>query len=256
MNINFGPSGLGPVKEAILNLEKYSKLGLTACEIAFTYSAYIKEDDAIEIGKAAKKFKIKLSIHAPYFINLNSKEKEKIESSKSRILKSCRIGHLLGAEQIVFHAGFYSGMDKEEAYQNIKKGIIELQERIKEEKYNVKLSPEVMGKINVFGSIEEISRLSKETTCSFTIDFAHILARYKENRFQEVINSFPQPEWHCHFSGIEYGEKGEKKHINTPESEYKELLTNISKLDKTITIINESPQPVEDSLLGLKLYKK
>ncbi len=254
MEIRFGPSGLGPVKNAIENLERYAKLGLTACEIAFTYGAYIKKEDAIKIGEVAKKLNIKLSIHGPYFVNLNSKEPEKIEASKKRILKSCEIGNYLGAEQIVFHSGFYSGMDKEETYQNIKIQIIELLKEVKKNKYNVKISPEVMGKINVFGSIDEISRLVKETGCSFTIDFAHILARYKETKFKEVIESFPQKEWHCHFSGIEYGDKGEKKHINTKESEFLDLLDNISKLDKKITIINESPQSTEDSVLGLKLY--
>jgi len=54
MVIRFGPSGLGPVKEAINNLKEYNKLGLTACEIAFTYGIYIKEKEAILIKNAAE----------------------------------------------------------------------------------------------------------------------------------------------------------------------------------------------------------
>src|SRR3989344_9643234 len=171
MTIKFGPAGLGGVKEAISNLEEYHKLGLRACEIAFTYGVYIKEQkDAELIGKKAKELGISLSIHAPYWINLNSLDKSKIEQSKERILSCLKVGTWLNAKTVVFHAGYYGKMDKQETYENIKKEILELQKEIKNKKYTPKLAPETMGKINVFGSVEEISRLSKETGCEFCID--------------------------------------------------------------------------------------
>jgi deoxyribonuclease-4 len=255
--ISLGPSGLGKVKEAISNLEKYHKLGLTACEIAFTYGIYIKEkEDAIEIGKKAKELGIRLSIHAPYYINLNSLDKLKLEQSKKRILDCCKIGTLMKANCVVFHAGFYGKMDRNQTYQNIKNKIIEMQEEIKKNGYTPKLAPEIMGKINVFGSIEEISRLVKETKCSFCIDFAHILARYKSYQIKETLSEFEkESELHIHFSGIEYGEKGEKNHTKTPEKELKNLLKNLPK-NKQITLINESPFPVEDSLLALQFCRR
>ena len=67
MPIRFGPAGLGPVKEAVSNLEEYHRFGLQACEIAFTYGAYIKnKEDAEKIGKKARELGIKLSIHGHY----------------------------------------------------------------------------------------------------------------------------------------------------------------------------------------------
>ncbi len=253
MKIKFGPSGLGPVKDAINNLKRYHELGLNACEIAFTYGVYINhEKDIKEIRKTAEKYDIKLSIHAPYWINLNSKEPEKIQASKKRILKCCEIGEKLNAYRVVFHSGYYTNGDKEETYQNIKTEILDMQEEIKKQGWKIRLAPEVMGKINVFGSVEEISRLVKETGCGFCIDFAHVLARYKKIDYNKVKKLFPQKNWHCHFSGINYGEKGEKNHIKTPEDKLKELLKNLPK-EKEITIINESPCPVEDSILSLKL---
>ena len=111
-----------------------------------------------------------------------------------------------------------------------------------------------MGKINVFGSINEISKLAKETGCGFCLDFAHILAREKKVDMKKIKTLFPQKSWHCHFSGIEYGEKGEKHHKKTSKEELKKLISNLPK-EKEITIINESPSPVEDSLLGLKIYR-
>lgn len=255
--IRFGPAGLGGVKEAVSNLEKYVKLGLRACEIAFTYGVYIKEGEAEEIGSAAKRLGIELSIHAPYWINLNSKEKKKVEESKKRILDCCKIGDLLGVSYVVFHPGFYSGMDEKLTYNNVKKQMLQLEGEIKRNKWKVKLAPETTGKVNVFGKEEEILKLVKETGCFFTIDFAHLLARnqgkmsYKE--MYEKVKSFP--ELHVHFSGIEYGEKGERKHKITPESELKKLLEILPR-NKNIVIINESPEPVADSVKGLKIFEK
>jgi len=180
MVIRFGPGGLGPVKEAISNLEEFHKLGIKACEVEFTYGIYIHEKDAQVIAKKAKELDIKLSIHAQYWINLNSEEKVKIEQSKKRILDCCKIGHLLGSGDkvnIVFHPGFYGKKDKEESYHIIKEAILDLQEHIKKNSWNVELCPETTGKLNVFGSVEDIFRLVKDTKFSFTIDFAHLLAR-------------------------------------------------------------------------------
>ena len=254
MGIKFGPSGLGPVKQAEKTLEEYSKLGLTACEIAFTYGVYIKnKEDAIRIGEKAKDLGIRLSIHAPYYINLNSAEKEKIEASKKRILDCCEVGEYLGAETVVFHPGFY-GKNRDTAFDSIKSAVIDILNEMKKNNWKIKIAPETMGKINVFGSKEEISRLVKETGCSFCIDFAHILARDKTVNYNEIERLFPYEEWHVHFSGIVYGEKGEKHHRETEDKEWTELLKEIPK-DKKITIINEAPSPVEDAINGLKLSK-
>lgn len=264
--IRFGPAGLGSVKDAEKTLEEYAELGLKACEIPFTYGVYIKKkEDAVRIGKKAENLDITLSIHAPYYINLNSAEKEKIEKSKERILNCCKVGSWLKAKRIVFHPGFYGKMSKKETYDNIKKAIIDINKKIKENNYQIELAPETTGKVNVFGSIEEISSLVKDTKCGFCIDFAHILAREGDYNFGRIFNNdvfSKSKEFHIHFSGIEYGEKGEKKHLRTPEKEIKKLIENIEnhnenkKEKKVFTIINESPFPVEDSLNSLKILKK
>ena len=112
-----------------------------------------------------------------------------------------------------------------------------------------------MGKVNVLGGIDEMSKLVRDTGCSFCIDFAHILARDKKVDYKLVEKLFSGKEWHCHFSGIVYGEKGEKHHKTTDAKEWKELLVNLPK-DKEITIINESPTLVDDSVEGLKIHQK
>jgi deoxyribonuclease-4 len=265
--IKIGPSGLGPVKTAKKILEQYKSNGIGNCELAFTYSVYIKENEAKEIKKIAEELGIDLSIHAPYFVNLNSDDEKKLEATKQRILKCCERGHDLGAKNIVFHPGYY-GSDfgkpktseeekdiiRKRTYEKIKQGILEIMEEVKKNKWDVKLCPETMGKINVFGSPEEISKLVEETGCSFCIDFAHILAREKKVDYEKIKKLFPQKDWHVHFSGIVYGEKGEKHHINLEDKQWKELFDNLPD-DKNISIVCESPDTIGDAIKGLGILE-
>lgn len=255
-NIRFGPAGLGGVSEAFGVLEEYHRLGLTTCEIAFTYSIYIKnEEEAKKIGNKAKELGIELRIHAPYWINLNSQEEEKIERSKKLLLRCLEVGNWLGAKIVVFHPGFYGKSKREEAYERIKNNIIELEKERKKKNYSTELAPESMGKINVFGSVEEIRKLVEDTGCNVCIDFAHILAREKKYRFEEVFEMFSDfDKIYLHFSGIVYGEKGEKNHKSTEKKEWESLLKALPK-NKEISIINESPTMIEDSVEGLKLSR-
>ncbi|MFH1802909.1 MAG: TIM barrel protein [archaeon] len=255
MGIRFGPAGLGPADSAEDVLEELHKKGLKACEIVFAYSVYLKPEEALRIGNKAKELDIELSIHGSFFVNLNADDKAKLGASKKRILEACKIGELLGAKCVVFHPGFY-GKDREGAYDNIKKAMLELMEIRKNNGWKIELAPETMGKINVFGSVEEISKLVKETGCGFCIDFAHVLAREKKIDYEKIKKAFPREDWHCHFSGIIYGDKGERKHKLTEKGEWKELLGAIGGLDKKIRIVNESPSPMEDAVDGMKLWKK
>lgn len=259
MDIRFGPAGLGGKEVALEMLNEFASQGIKACEVSFTYGAYFNEEFAEKLRNLASKLDVRLSIHAPYYINLNSKEIDKIDASKKRILDCCSIGHFLsfnGAKTpIVFHPGFY-GDNREKAYVNIKNNILDLLDEVRRNNWNVTLCPEIMGKKNVFGSIEEISKLVRETGCGFCIDFAHILARYNEDNFEVIKKEFSKYEdWHCHFSGIVYGEKGEQKHKDTEEREWRKLLSFLKKLKKNITVISESPNPFEDSILGKEIYK-
>lgn len=259
-DIKIGPAGLGPVKTATEVLEQYHEKGLTECELAFTYQVYIKDpEDAKEIGKRAKELGINLTIHAPYFVNLNSDKKETIEASKQRILRCVERGHQLGATKVVFHPGYYgkdrSEEGKKKAYENVKKAVKEMEEKRKEQGWTTKLAPEVMGKINVFGSPEEISQLVEDTGCSFCIDFAHLLAREGKVDYEKIAKLFPWKDWHVHFSGIVYGEKGEKHHKNLEDGQWEELLKNIPE-NKKVTIACESPDLVGDAEKGVKALGK
>ena len=254
-SLRIGPAGLGSVKEACETLERYHKLGFRACEIAFTYGVYIKnKEDTEKIGRKAKELDISLSIHGPYYINLNSGKNETIEASKKRIIDCCEIGEILGASRVVFHPGYY-GDNKEDSLNVISENVREILKHIKEKKWKIKIAPETMGRVNVFGGLQEIRGVVDASGCGYCIDFAHLLARDKKVDYERVKEMFPEKEWHVHFSGIEYGEKGEKNHKKTEKDEWKVLLENLPR-DKDITIINESPSMMDDCVEGLKIARQ
>ncbi|ENO12019.1 endonuclease IV [Thermoplasmatales archaeon SCGC AB-539-C06] len=213
MHILWGPagtSGLGYEE----GLQRCKELKLKAMEVEFTYGVRMSNPEAKKIGDIAKKLGIRLSVHAPYYINLASKEKAKIEASKKRILQSCERAHYLNASPVVFHAGFYQGRDKEEVYKVIKEEIIDLQKTIKKKKWKVKIAPETTGKKSQFAGLDSLLRLRKETGCEICVDFAHLYARnagkmYYDEIFKKIRTL---PHIHCHFSGITYTEKGERSH--------------------------------------------
>ena len=163
---------------------------------------------------------------------------------------------MLGAELVVFHPGYYRGMEKEETFQNIKREIIKIENQRKKLKIKTQLAAETTGKKNVFGSVDEILRLVKETGIRFCLDFAHIKARQEQNRipYDEIFRRFDGA-LHIHLSGIVYGEKGERRHVLTQEKEIRDLIKKLPK-HREITIINESPDPVGDSLKTLKILSK
>ncbi len=253
--IKLGPAG-SPASSTLEGIKVVRKMGLQAMEVEFVRGVKMSNTTAKEVGKVAKAEGIKLSVHAPYYINLNAKEKPKVRASIGRILQSCERGHHLGAKFIVFHPGYYSKMDPEVAYKNIKDAFLKIQATIKRKGWGVKLAPETMGKVNVFGSVEETLRLVKDTKCSCCIDFAHIMARYGKIDYTAILKKFSRiKDLHCHFSGIEFGDKGEKRHLLTPRKEAVELAKAMLKAGVKATIINESPDPMGDTLMTKRVFE-
>jgi deoxyribonuclease-4 len=259
MSVCIGPGGIG--SPAIDGLKKIAAAGLGCAEVEFTHSIYMKNNKiAKEIGEAAKKLKVDLSVHCPYYINLISMDKMKIGASKKRIITSAERGHYLGAKYIIFHAGYYGKFSKEEAYEGIKEAIEDMQDFIKEKKWKVKLAPEVMGKDASFGTIDELYDLHKDTGCAVCVDFAHLKAGYRGKiDFKHVFDTMKKFKFKpltAHMSGIEWGPKGEKRHVLTPEKEIKEVLKWVMKYKLDIRIINESPDTFGDAVKTLNIYNR
>ncbi len=247
-----GSDGLGNLK----GVEKVARLGLDCMEVAFTYGVRMDLETARSVGALAKEKGILLSVHAPYYINLASDEKEKFEASKKRILDSCERAHVMGARNVVFHAGFYQKRTVGETYQAIKDALASLLNSIKRNNWEIKLCPEITGKSSQFGSLHELLKLKKETGCGITVDFSHLYARQLGKiDYPRVLKRLPK-KFHAHFSGIEFSDKGEQRHIRTTKPFFEPLARALIDRKVDITIISESTKPYEDAVMMKNMITK
>jgi deoxyribonuclease-4 len=239
------------------------ELGLGCMEVEFVQGVRMSENSACHVGELSQRLGIRLTAHAPYFINLNAQEEEKIVASRQRILQTARITSAFAGEGIVFHAAFYMKRPPDEAYERVKRHLAEIVEQLDRERKRVWIRPETTGKGSQFGTLNEILRLSAEVDgVAPCIDFAHLHARTgKCNSYQEFYQVLDQvgnklgrkglDNLHFHVSGIEYGDKGERKHLNLRESDfqYVELLQALRDHDTRGVVVCESPNLEGDALL-------
>ena len=249
-------------------IERIAELGLGCLEIEFVQGVRMSETSARQVAEVATREGIKLSAHAPYFINFNAHEPKKIKASQDRLLQTARIASLCGAQSAVFHTAFYLGDPPDKAYNTVKKYLGEVVHQLKREDNRVWLRPEVMGKNSQFGTVEEILNLCAELKgLAPCIDFAHWHARtgifnsYQEfasilRQIKEQLGQAALDDMHIHFSGIKYGEKGEIKHLNLKESDlqYVELLQALRDYEVKGLVICESPNLEDDALLLQATY--
>lgn len=249
-------------------IRKIFELELDAMEIEFVRGVKMKENKAKEVRKTAETTGVLLTAHAPYYINLASKEKYGV--SVDRIISTVRIGNIAGVRSVVFHAAYY-GKDRKEAYKMVEKGIKEVMRFMEEEGIEMDLRVETTGKASQFGEVDEILSLCQETGCKICVDFAHIHAREggRYNSYDEFIQILEKIEkklgkeelsfLHMHVSGIEYDERvGEKEHLNLKESDLKwrELLLALKEKEVSGVVIVESPNLEEDAILLKSEWKK
>ncbi len=247
-----GSSGLGNLK----GLKAAADSGLDCMEVEFTYGVRMGEAMAEKVGGLAADLGIRLSVHAPYYINLASKEAEKVKASRQRILDACHRAHLLGAGPVVFHAGFYQGRSEDFVYHTIRQEIIDLREAVEKAGWRIQLCPETTGKPSQFGSLDEILQLMEDTDCGITVDFAHLYARAMGTiDYPGVLARLPD-RFHGHFSGIEYTDKGEKKHLNATEDFFLPLAVALINRQPDITLICESPDPLADAIMMQRVVRR
>ena len=253
--IRIGPAGSGGLG-TLGGVRKVARMNLDCMEVEFTYGVRMSMGAAREVGALSKEKGIVLSVHAPYYINLASDEKEKAVASRKRILDSSERADAMGAQNVVFHAGFYQMKTAELTFGLIKEAVLEMQEYILRKNWQVKLCPEITGKPSQFGSLDELLRLMKETSCGITVDFSHLYARQQGKiDYRKLLKKLPK-KFHAHLSGIKYDGKGEKKHVVTTKRFFEPLAKELVKGKMEVTIINESPQPYKDAAMMKRMLQK
>ncbi|MEP7292410.1 MAG: TIM barrel protein, partial [Chloroflexota bacterium] len=255
-------------------IQHIKQLGLEHLEIAWVQSVRVTDATCALIKATSEKEGVTLSVHAPYFINLNSLTTELMEKSDARLLAAARAGYLAGAYDIIFHPGSYHSQPPEQVYQRAKEKMLEITGILREEGVKVNLRPETMGKSAMFGTLEEVVRLSRDVPGVLPcIDWAHLHARTGDGTFnsydefaaaltlvRDLLGEEGLSKLHFHLSGIDYGAKGEKSHLplNEADIRYRELLQAFVDFKVTATVGVEAPMPFHtaDALMLQATYRR
>ncbi|HJS17454.1 MAG TPA: TIM barrel protein [Anaerolineales bacterium] len=276
LSFQFGTVGspLGTPKKpggSVGAIEFSNSIGLNTLELGWVQSVRVTEATCALIKKTASDQGLSLSVHAPYFINLNALDEEWPKSRK-RLMDAAHYGNLAGATDIIFHPGSYFGNDPLEV---LKLAIPRLKgcvEELRAAGNRVTLRPETMGKSAMLGSFEDTVKMSKAIEgVQPCVDFAHLHARPGDGsmntheewcallqKYQKVLGKKALKRLHIHLSGIEYGPKGEKNHLELAKSDLKLnlLFEALKDFNCAGRILCESPIMEEDALNMKKAWMK
>ena len=250
-------------------IARTAELGLGALELAWVRSVAVTEAKCAEIRATAQEHTVAISIHAPYFINLNANGDEWPRSRK-RLMNAAHYGNLAGATDIVFHPGSYFGRDPKEVLQVALPRLRDCVKELRDAGNPATLRPETMGKSAMLGSLEDTLAMASEIEgVQPCIDFAHLHARpgdgsansYEEwMRMLKLVKKYlgqgALKQIHIHLSGIAYGPKGEKNHLPLAEADlkYRELFKALRDSRCAGRILCESPKMEEDALVMQKRW--
>jgi deoxyribonuclease IV len=272
--VRFGSAGI-PIQcpgSSLEAIECSHNLGLGAMELEFVRGVKLKEENAKKLKPASKKFDVRLSAHAPYWVNCCSPKKDKQETTQRNLFLSAQACNWAGARVAVFHPGYYQGKTSRECFNLTKALFKKLKTHMDKHKIKgVKLGAETVGKKSQYGSLDECIELHNSVKeIMLVIDFAHLLARgdwpFKTESdysrlFAHIEKNAPgyMEDFHAHFSCINYSEKGERNHLplegkNQPP--YKPLMKVLAENGYGGVVISESPQLEIDALKMQKEYLK
>ncbi len=246
-------------------------IGLSAFELGWVQSVRVSPETCALIKAAASENDMGISVHAPYFINLNAEDDEWPKSRK-RLMDAAHYGNLAGATDIIFHPGSYFARDAGEV---LKVAIPRLQgcvQELRKAGNMVTLRPETMGKSAMLGSLQDTLEMAGSIDgVEPCLDFAHLHARPGDgtmNTYDEwaaVLKAYSKAlgkkglkRLHIHLSGIAYGPKGEKEHLKLAEADLdlKALFAALNDWSCAGRILCESPIMEEDALNMKKAWLK
>ena len=277
----FGPAGVPPsfkaMKAALTDVPRLLREeGLDAFEyqaVRWGAKPQIKREDAEKLGLKARENDVLLSLHGSYFINLCG-GKETVEASKDRLIACATASQWMGSKIVVFHPGFYGRKPPKEVFNECLEALKDVVERLRALGISdVKLGPETMGKPTQFGSLEEVLALCEQVEQTQpVIDWAHLHARDR-GRFKTVddfrvvveeierrLGTEAVKNMHCHFTKVEFTDKGEKCHHTMDEAGYGpdfEMLAKvIADFRLNPVIISESPVLDVDAIKMRDILRK
>ncbi|MBQ3502300.1 MAG: TIM barrel protein [Clostridia bacterium] len=200
-------------------------LGLNAYEIQCTFG-FKMSDKNKELVLKAQQDGFYISMHGPYYINLGSANETVVERSIDILTKGIELAKSVNCNRIIFHPGGgheNTEQGRKDSIKRIIKHLNDISSNV--DMGSVRFYPEIGGKTANLGSLDEIIEICKN--CEFAypcIDIAHLHAREfgsitskdilrakLEYLKAELPDKFSQVHFHAYT--INYGDKGEIKHL-------------------------------------------
>ncbi len=246
------------------------EIGLDAYEYEAGNGVAASEAALREIGEAAKENGILTSFHTPYFISLSGVDPEKRLKSIDYIEKSLWAAKLINADTIVIHCGSAGKISREEAMRLSADTLYKTLGRLGDT--DISFGIETMGKRNQLGTLDEVIELcSMDGRLAPVVDFGHLNARdcggvfvtaddYRRvfDKIAARLGDDKARYMHCHFSKIEWTEKGEKRHLTFEDRVYgpnfEPLMEAIAREGLCPRIISESAGTQSEDALAMKKY--
>ena len=280
MSALFGPAG---------NSDSFSKVhkssqaaprwiadfGLDCYEYQCGKGVHIGEEAARKIGAAAVEANIRLSLHAPYFINLANPDPDSLKKTIGYITSACFAAHSMGAGRVIIHSGALMKRSRSQALEIAKRSLAEVIAACDDAGYShIALCPETMGKINQLGDLDEVLELcTLDERLVPCIDFGHLYARSLGaddgqdaycrmlDRVEEVLGPQRASRFHSHFSHIQFTPGGGEKCHRTFEDDggfgpdWAPLAAEVARRGWSPTFICESAgTQAEDALAMKQIY--
>jgi len=210
------------------------QMGLDCFEYQCGRGVNIGEETARRLGEKAAACGIRMSLHAPYFINLSNPDPARVEKNIDYILQAAQACDWMGGDRVTVHCGGLSKMTRQEALDNTLRGVRLALARLEGEKLgHIRLCIETMGKINVLGDFDEVMEICRvDERLLPCIDFGHLNSRTGGavnsaeafaallQGMEDRLGSERAHGFHGHFSKIEYSKGGEVRHLTFEDQTY------------------------------------
>lgn len=228
MSALFGPAGNAesfPYKSSADAPRWLREIGLDCYEYQCGKGVNVGEETARKIGLAAAEQGIRLSLHAPYFINLANPDPDSLQKTIGYITSACLAADRMGAGRVVIHSGALMKRSRREALDIALRSLREVLLACDDAGFaHMTLCPETMGKINQLGDLDEVLDMcTLDERLIPCVDFGHLYARSLGadqgaeacermlDRMEEVLGEERASRFHSHFSHIEFTPGGGEK---------------------------------------------
>jgi deoxyribonuclease-4 len=274
LHARFGPAGVPPLFRLMkITVSDVPRLLREEGLDAFEYEAVqwgkkpqMRKEEAEKLNLEAKKRDVWLSLHGSYFMNFCG-TKSIVADSKQRLIACATAAEWMGAHTVVFHSGVYGKRPPEVASKMCSDALLEVVETLHSLGIvKVRLGPETMGRMYQLGGLDEIISLcEKVDQTQIVVDWSHLhargLGRFRTvDDFRKVVELIENrlgteaiKNMHCHFSKIEYSDKGERRHHTLEEPRYgpdfRMLARVIIEYNISPIIVSESPLQDQDAIL-------